>query len=149
MGGKLIDRHDVAARLAAGESVAAVARAMNADSKHMADVAREPEVQRLVAEHRREVAERVRSGIVQGATAGVRTLIEAATNADGTVPWPTRVQAASRLVETAVGRHVTIDAGAPPVDDDAASPVGAIREMLTTIEARSTEAATPAEVEPG
>lgn len=121
--------------------MAQIARDMNADPKHMADIAREPEVQRMLADHRREVADRVRSGIIQGATVGVRTLIAAAANEDGTVPWATRVQAATRLVEAAVGRHVTLDAGPAIVDDPAAiSPVEALRQQLATIEARAIEA---------
>jgi len=147
---RTIDRHDVALRLAGGATPGQIAREMNADPKHMADVAREPEVQRLVAEHRREVADRVRSGIIQGATIGVRTLIQAAANEDGTVPWPTRVQAATRLVEAAVGKHVTIDAGPAALDDpNIVSPVDALREQLRVIEARAIEAVeddTPAEV---
>ena len=66
MTGRTIDRHDVALRIASGSTVAQIARDMSADYKHMADIAREPEVQRMVAEHRREVADRGRAGIIQG-----------------------------------------------------------------------------------
>ena len=146
MTGRTIDRHDVALRIASGSTVAQIARDMSADYKHMADIAREPEVQRMVAEHRREVADRVRAGIIQGATVGVRTLIEAAANTDGTVPWATRVQAATRLVEAAVGKHITLDAGPSVVDDpNVVSPVDLLREQLAVIEARSIEPADDAE----
>jgi len=139
---RTIDRHEVANRLASGQTVARIARDLNADAKHMGDIAREPEVERLVAEHRRMTAERVRSGIVQGATVGVQTLIEAASNADGTVPWSVRVTAASRLVEAAVGRHLTVDTGASPADEAATSPTAMLRDALETIEARSVEVVT-------
>ena len=142
MTGRTIDRHDVALRIATGSTIAQIARDLSADYKHMADIAKEPEVQRLVAQHRREVADRVKAGIVQGATVGVRTLIEAAANTDGTVPWPTRVQAATRLVEAAVGKHITLDTGPATVDDpNIVSPVDVLREQLAVIEARSVELA--------
>jgi hypothetical protein len=83
----------------------------------------DPEFKAALEQAQADALDRVRYAMTGAAAHAVRTLLQAATNADGTVPWPTRVAAAGKLVELTVGKWITVTGpGGGPVEVTAVSP---------------------------
>lgn len=91
----------IAAGLAAGRSVPAVAKVVGLSERSVYRRSAMPECQELVAEQRRQAAREILDGVVGGAIVGLQRLIDIAADPDS--PAGAAVAASRFLVESALG----------------------------------------------